>query len=766
ELKQDIALIIPLCSARIPALYVPAPGDTQAAFWTPNAAQEILKRSPEQAVPALIRALYDKDKDISASARLGLRSIEPPPVEQLLIAASRDDRIDPPIVALAELDSSALPEIVKVFRASDTEADGPFCRKLVWVMGRIGDPSALDALSEAFNDDDEAVASESLFAIARLGVPGIRRALLLWEQGGSGNTLRSLTIACLALQFAGIDREYFPSLFRGLAPEQDIKEAIAGARKDAAAFIPPDLRGGLVAFCKTCLTIRDVETRISALAILRYIGSTPDSQDVSSLLEDRDRRIREKAVEALCFLGNELMVANLAQMCADPDAQVRGKAVVGLRCFEASSVAGKILKVIDDSVGTIRAEAVRTAFLLKGDILPELFTTAVLRGKPDARKTALLLLAKCSDPSAFDKAFEAFAMEGDSANADLMFQYLARVSPPDAFDRFAALAQDTKRSFTRVFALTWLGSCKDKRVLAIMSQFAADPDGAVRRAAVAGLGICGRDAAPLIRKAIEDPDRTVRAAAVSAALAARPNDARQLLTFALSDPDGEVRINAARCLVELGDPASEELFRAALSDPGKTVRQYAAQGLEKVGGKDSVSRLVLALGDKSPDVVLAAAKALAKIGGSVAEAALLDSITREARCESLRIWAMHNRVEVSAANVDQYLIDALRGSRSSPIRAEALQTLAQLRKGKMTGEVLGLARELAVHPEPGLRRIAAEALAVGLTDGIADLRKMLLDVDPAVRDTALRLLRAHTGKNGGYDPREWEAENARPDAGH
>ncbi|MFA4987491.1 MAG: hypothetical protein WC712_12990 [Candidatus Brocadiia bacterium] len=58
ELKQDIALVIPLCSARIPALYVPVPGDHPNPFGVYKSGLNAYSRAIDKCLSTLTQKEY------------------------------------------------------------------------------------------------------------------------------------------------------------------------------------------------------------------------------------------------------------------------------------------------------------------------------------------------------------------------------------------------------------------------------------------------------------------------------------------------------------------------------------------------------------------------------------------------------------------------------------------------------------------------------------------------------------------------------------
>jgi HEAT repeat protein len=147
-----------------------------------------------------------------------------------------------------------------------------------------------------------------------------------------------------------------------------------------------------------------------------------------------------------------------------------------------------------------------------------------------------------------------------------------------------------------------------------------------RRAAAAyRLGDMGCDeAAPALLVALDDRNRTVRAAAARSLGRLKIVDAAKPLVEALVSglvPNGV----AGEALVELGPAAVPEL-RAIAEHPSHRLRATAIALLGLVGGSADSPLAVDRLADPSAEVRAAAADTLARIGGPAAEPALRSTL--------------------------------------------------------------------------------------------------------------------------------------------
>src|SRR5439155_18016914 len=107
----------------------------------------------------------------------------------------------------------------------------------------------------------------------------------------------------------------------------------------------------------------------------------------------------------------------------------------------------------------------------------------------------------------------------------------------------------------------------------------------------------------LLESAREAGDREMPDSGLVLALAAVGRSATMPLAAALGDPDARVRWHAAAALMQLRRGAREAApaLRRAMDDPEWAVRNAAGRALEDVVDKQSVPMLAQALADPSPE---------------------------------------------------------------------------------------------------------------------------------------------------------------------
>ena len=127
-----------------------------------------------------------------------------------------------------------------------------------------------------------------------------------------------------------------------------------------------------------------------------------------------------------------------------------------------------------------------------------------------------------------------------------------------------------------------------------------------------------------LTNALNDEHEQVQAEAAVALAKLRAGE--PVLIKALNDDDSTVRSNAASTLGQFGDHRALPALIKALNDDNNTVRDEAAQALGKLGNNRAVPALINALKDDDGRVRLSAASTLGKLGDKRAIPALIETI--------------------------------------------------------------------------------------------------------------------------------------------
>lgn len=178
-----------------------------------------------------------------------------------------------------------------------------------------------------------------------------------------------------------------------------------------------------------------------------------------------------------------------------------------------------------------------------------------------------------------------------------------------------------------------------------------------------------------IRAYLEDPDRDVRATAINALVTLNVPDAAPLARRALDDPDGFVRSRGAILLGAVGEEADVPvLVRRLLEDSDAVVRQNAASSLAQLGGDEAAQGLIEGLADPIEEVRLEAVRGVRRLGPKRAVPELATLLLEDSVWE-IRVQAARALGSTGAPSVLPVLENAL-GDANEFVRAAAAHALA------------------------------------------------------------------------------------------
>jgi hypothetical protein len=139
----------------------------------------------------------------------------------------------------------------------------------------------------------------------------------------------------------------------------------------------------------------------------------------------------------------------------------------------------------------------------------------------------------------------------------------------------------------------------------------------------------GSDVLPVLAKAIQDPETSIRRQAVVELGELRSPEALPYLYIALKDRSASVRRTAGDTLNDIGDPDAMVPMMEALKDANKLVRWRAARFLYEYGDEQALEALKAAENDPEFEVSLQIRMAIARIeGGAAAEGSVWQQMTR------------------------------------------------------------------------------------------------------------------------------------------
>ncbi len=390
------------------------------------------------------------------------------------------------------------------------------------------------------------------------------------------------------------------------------------------------------------------------------------------------------------------------------------------------------LQASHEMPGPAMTQALIEAFQRSSPSRQALIAAALGRNPEPAATRCLLQAAKSADADVRAAAITVLARRGEPAAAPVLLEAAWAGDP--------ALAQAARDG---------LVSLPGKEIdQAILAKLAA-PDPKVRRAAIelAGLRRIGQ-AAPALIRAAEDPDDSVRHAALGAlALVIDPKDLSVLVERLKKAPaaDRDAARNALKVAAMRSpdrEAAARQLVEAMAAAPLE-IRIALLELLGDVGGQAALQAVAKAARDPNPDIQDAATRVLGEWMSADAGPVLLE-LAKSAGNVKFRVRALRGYIRVARqlqmpmAERAAMLRQALAAAWRDDERKLVLDVLS--RERNPSPEYLALA--LTQLEVPGLKNAAAAA-AVSIADKLvrthpAEAAEAMRKVLQAVPDAATR----------------------------
>jgi len=195
-------------------------------------------------------------------------------------------------------------------------------------LGRIGDPTAAEAILAAARDSETGRGSEdaaalraaAASALAALG-PGVAGVLV---EAARDRNPRAREVAVSAIAGLG-----------GLEAEQVLLSALrddrSNVRQAAALGLPQAAALRAVEPLAAVLTHKDAQTRRSAVQALGMIAGDEAAAALAPATRDKDQSVREAAIEALGRVGSRRAVESLLALYCGSDRDTRQLAAAALK---------------------------------------------------------------------------------------------------------------------------------------------------------------------------------------------------------------------------------------------------------------------------------------------------------------------------------------------------------------------------------------------------------------------------------------------------
>jgi HEAT repeat protein len=182
----------------------------------------------------------------------------------------------------------------------------------------------------------------------------------------------------------------------------------------------------------------------------------------------------------------------------------------------------------------------------------------------------------------------------------------------------------------RIEAIQVLSELKAPQGLRALVDCFQDPDADVRRSAASALQVFGEPAAEALLELVEGANPETRVSILQCLREIGSRRAAPMAAGLLEDPDKYVRAAAVSCLVRVMPQLGRSLLESRMTDPEPWVRRTVCEALGQRGGRDFVPLLVQRLKeDGDVGVRAAAAQALGKCGDAEAAVSLLHVLLAE-----------------------------------------------------------------------------------------------------------------------------------------
>jgi cyclophilin family peptidyl-prolyl cis-trans isomerase/HEAT repeat protein len=360
------------------------------------------------------------------------------------------------------------------------KGDASLREELAVALGRIPDHQGLLALEGLLVDDEPAVRRAAAFSLGLLGDPEGEQALFAAIRDKDRET------GVLAVEALGRLGARVVDVLEALLP---LPEPERWARLLPHLFRFKD--DTVVSLAERGLAQTDPALHARAAFALAREPKAEALPTLRRLLADPDRQVRAWAARALGIVGGADDLALLRPLLEDQDPADPGPLIQALRSAKALVAGGKAKPVagwiprlralLDDPRPGVRVSAIDAAGVWGEPELGEVLATRAATGETWERGTALVALAAGKDPKAIELVTTA------------------------AGDTDAAL---------RARAAEAAGEIGLPAAGAAMERLAGDPSPRVRSAALSAWLEADPKAAEVARKALADPDVTVRGTAL------------------------------------------------------------------------------------------------------------------------------------------------------------------------------------------------------------------------------------------------------------
>jgi len=254
---------------------------------------------------------------------------------------------------------------------------------------------------------------------------------------------------------------------------------------------------------------------------------------------------------------------SLLAFLSDADPKVRNTALGGLSQMRVPESLSGIIKALDDPETIVEATAALQGFGARAKVAVPKLCSLLGHRDPRVRSTAVSGLGSLGAKEAVPELVATLKEDPESRVRTSIAYLLGNWGRKEAIPEITKLLQE-KDVVARATAIRALVNLDVTEAVPQMIDFIEDPSPVLRMEAIRAAGILGAVAGiPKLIKAAQVPDEPgfpVRAGALQSLGRLRAKDALPLARKLLGDPDEAVRIAAAKALCELGDSKGSTLL--------------------------------------------------------------------------------------------------------------------------------------------------------------------------------------------------------------
>lgn len=558
-----------------------------------EAAMDELMQMGDMVTPRFIHVLSSGNENAAMLAETALRQMGSDAAPDLADALGDPLSADPTKISLilSDIGTDALPYLIPMIVTGSQGQTQAY--NIIKNQGAKAVPELLNALGSAGPDLTRAI--KDLLAISFEKEPGVFIEQMMKERKGiSLDTISEIIRASPEqviphlinlINTGDADQVQFAGDLLGQFGESAIKPLIESLRHEEdeeqklilTSFL---VKMGPVVVPDLIEILRDQELVVYAVAALGSIGE-PAVPTLMNLLNDQDEevvnyaglslaRIGEPAIAPLFNLFNEdkTMVPLISSIFANMGGVALPRLLDEFKALEKTGQQGSergislMSMILDISMND--APQMHHLFSLKDPEMQRMLTGILVSKGTTVIDPIISALLNWTKPTPH-LVLQTFAsMKG---------QVVARVHQ--------VIEQLPNRDLRVIPLIHLLGDLMDPSSAPIIFKALQDPDRKIRIAAVRELGKFGREALEPLTSALQDGDHDVRVAAIESMGDIGLPVLDQLLT-ALKDEDGDIRAAAINGIGKIGEPAMFMLIQA-LNDTDRRVRQDVVRLLQGFG---------------------------------------------------------------------------------------------------------------------------------------------------------------------------------------